>query len=220
MLLRSVILGLAFGLNATTSLFAQQHFNLPTMNALGRVFGIGWNAGYHSGPYDGRFQFIKDAHPASNYASQGLLYPYHPSYTAAQLGHQPVLYSQPTLATPLPASQSTINVQGKSQSILQNSEVVPAPKPVDPPPSWLRPYLKDESKAQDSAGETDEAVELMPAEELEEPSTGEPSPSDQPKPKVKVNTKESDDDDLLIPAASLTPIQRYHQALQNTQKKR
>ncbi len=131
-----------------------QERNLPALNSFGRFFGIGWSRGYHAGAYDGRFQHEKASHPASMYGSNALLYPYQPGYEPPR----PFMQASPALAQPV--YSNTVEMQGFG-SILQGPSNQPMPnastqlmpsqvpaipaKPIEPPPTWLRPFLKEEA---------------------------------------------------------------------------
>ena len=183
-----------------------QERNWPAMNAFGRFWGIGWSNGYHAGAYDGRFQHVKDSHPGNMYGSNALLYPYQPGYepqrpiTQASQG-----YAQPFHANIGEAQQSTPN---------QNTPTpVPAipPRPVEPPPTWLRPFLKEDAKGGTELPATREAGD-----------TDETSPSDLLKPKSsptkpikEAPAKASDDDDLLTLSPPKSRLERF-QAPQNS----
>jgi hypothetical protein len=193
---------------------AQQH-NHPALNSFGRFFGIGWSHGYQSGSIDGRFQHIKDQHPASMYPSSRMLYPYSPNYSAMQ-----VSYGQPTnhsgnmhwgggSMTPAPHMHpGHAGYSSPAHGIVvpqpgANQKVQPAqpPKPVEPPPAWLKPFLNQDSEVIDTPKASQEAPEeVVPRQD---------SPSDKGRSKPA-----NDDDDLLIPQTKLTPMQRYHQAQQ------
>lgn len=189
---------------------AQEH-NFPALNTFGRFFGIGWSHGYHSSTIDGRFEHHKASHPASMYASSGLLYPYDPNYSAAQVtygaGHQQHYQNYGVMQpTPAPAMNPSNVVRQPSLSGGQSPSTPPAsiqpPKPIEPPPAWLRQYLNDG----DASGQR--PSDKPAVETREEVTPKEASPSD------KRKAVSEDDDDLLIPQTQLTPMQRYHQARQ------
>ena len=212
MLKRLSALSIGVGLSLTGSLRAQEH-NHPAMNSVGRFFGIGWSHGYHAGVLDGRFQREKDNHPTNIYGSSALLYPYQNGYepyrtfTLANQGYvQSVSGIGESQSFPS-AQQNTLN-----QPTPTLAPVIP-PKPVEPPPTWLRPFLKDDAKR---------GLEQPKQESREEVEAEEASPSDLLKPKTspseptkKVPTKASDDDDLLTLSPLKTPLQRYHEARRN-----
>ncbi len=203
-----------------------QH-NLPALNSVGRFFGVGWSHGYHSGCYDGRFQHVKDSHPASMYPSSQLLYPYSPGYSAATMSagyamHQPMsVYSgqgvgmAPTPAEPMHPSPSLRATPGRNPPTGALTQPKKPAEPVQPPPAWLKPYLNNATESDSIDHKNDESADDVPS--LEEVIPRDASPSDRP---VSKPATESDDDDLLIPQTRLNPMQRYHQALQSPGKKR
>lgn len=222
MLKRLAALSIGVGLTLTGSAEAQEH-NLPALNAFGRFWGMGWSNGYHAGAYDGRFQHIKDSHPASMYGSNALLYPYHPGYEP----HRPFMQPSPTHLQPVYSTNGDTQAFGSilhqptnaapngfNQSAPVAAPPVP-PKPVEPPPTWLRPFLKDDAKSN---------VEELKPEKAEEIQAEEASPSDLLKPKTTLpkTTKEapaketpakaSDDDDLLTLTPPKSAFERYNEA--------
>ena len=219
MLKKIVVMSGIIGLSLTSTASAQHNF--PTMHAMGRYFGIGWSHGYHSGQQDGRFQSIKDQHPASMYASNSLLYPFHPSYSAQTLSQSAYgAVDQHGMHMSPGHSMNHSMAIGAQGAVLSNQAIgangLPAPTvappvPAEPAPTWLRPFLKDEKPAAEEA-----PVELVPAKpaEDEELLPAEDSPSDRAKAKAE------DDDDLLLPSAQLTPMQRYYEARQRSGSKR
>ncbi len=204
-----------------------QH-NLPALNSVGRFFGVGWSHGYHSGCYDGRFQHVKDSHPASMYPSSQLLYPYSAGYSAATMtagyATHPPLNLHPGAGAGMalsPVDQMhaapglrTMPSRNPSSGTLTQPKK-PA-EPAQPPPAWLKPYLNNSSESDSKDRKTGESVD-DDAPSLEEVIPRDDSPSDRP---VSKPAAESDDDDLLIPQTRLNPMQRYHQALQAPSKKR
>ncbi len=210
MLKRIFLLSVGVGLSLTSSANAQH--NYPTMNAMGRFLGIGWNHGYHSGQYDGRFQAIKDKHPAEMYASRSLLYPFHASYSAHGFVQPMHGHAHSFLPSYQATGMQSVNVDGTGVQTNHSSPGLAPPMPTipaEPAPTWLRPFLKDESQ---QLGE--EPVDLVPAEKLEEVVPEELSPSDRAK------EKSPDDDDLLLPSVRLTPMQRYYEARQRSEANR
>jgi hypothetical protein len=221
------VLTIGVGVSLASSAAAQEH-NHPALNAVGRFWGFGWSNGYHAGAYDGRFQHVKDNHPASMYGSNALLYPYQAGYEPARAYMQANQgYGQPGYSGSGYAGTGYTGA-GDSQvfgSILQGApnqpqqsganRISPTPaaaiptKPVEPPPTWLRPFLKDESKAnaelpKPKAREEADAAEASPSDLLQ-------PKSDSPAPTKKERAKASDDDDLL----TLTPksaLEHYNEA--------
>lgn len=135
----------------------------PALNAIGRFWGVGYSQrGYQVAP--GPLNVVRKMHPASAYGSTALLAPYHQaSYPQAYSPPSPVL-SYPTQPQALADT---------------NAEVVPAPKPVGPPPTWLEPYLNEKaSKPAKPEGESIiiESIDSEPSIDTE--PNGELSPSD------------------------------------------
>jgi hypothetical protein len=218
MLKKMVVLSIGFGLSLASSASAQQH-NYPALNAFGRFWGFGWSDGYHAGAYDGRYQHVKDSHPASMYGSNALLYPYQAGYEPQRpYMHASQGYSQPAYSE-MGESQAFGSILQSAPNQVQQGMVSPIgptpapvvpPKPVEPPPTWLRPYLKDEAKAD---------AELPKPKAREEVDTEESSPSDLLKPKAdsakptkEEPAKASDDDDLLTLTPPKSAFERYNEA--------
>jgi hypothetical protein len=215
---RLAVLGIGVGLSLTTSATAQEH-NFPALNAFGRFWGFGWSNGYHAGAYDGRFQHVKDSHPASMYGSNALLYPYQPGYEPVRHYMQVNQgYAQPVYsdigdsqafgsilqATPIQPQPTGANRMGPTPA-----PAIP-PKPVESPPTWLRPFLKDEPKADSqlpkpATGEVLEAEEASPGDSLQ-------PKSDSPKPTKDEPAKASDDDDLLTLTPPKSAFEHYNEA--------
>ncbi len=215
------ILAMCFGIGVSLSGTANAQHNLPTMNAVGRFLGIGWNRGYHSGQYDGRFQATKDKHPASMYSSRGLLYPFHPSYSATTQSVLPAMYGDLMLhqspmetSVPMGAAMNGGVPMQSGATLNQAAPTVAPTAPAEPAPTWLRPFLKDD------AAKSDQQIELLPEKSSEEVRPLEESPTEgSPSDRAKSKGAE-DDDDLLLPSARLTPIQRYYEARQRGESKR
>ena len=205
-----VALSIGVGLSLTGSAGAQEH-NFPAMNSFGRFFGIGWSRGYHAGNLDGRFQAVKDRHPANTYGSHALLYPYQPAYEPQRAyASFNQGYAQPSR-----------NIGGDSQplhsipqSVSSQANPTPAPpippKPLDPPPTWLRPFLKEDVATPEfgSKGtrEDMEATEASPSDLIRPKTSNQAEPPNQEKPKP------SDDDDLLTLSP---PLQHVFEARRN-----
>jgi hypothetical protein len=183
---------------------------------LGRHFGIGWSHGYHAGRLDGRFQAVKDQHPASMYGSRALLYPYHPGYTPGLTGNSPPIHGF-AQGQPLDtASRVQMNQAQVSWGEMYTNPLAPTvapaiqPRPQEPSPPQARALSDDQLQS----GTGDSPVELSPVEELEAVEPNDASPGDRP------SIKPEDDDDLLSPSARLTPLQRYYEARQRLGSKR
>lgn len=121
---------------------AQDQDRAPMLNAFGRFWGIGYSAGYHARS-ESRFGFHRYV-ADHNVVPEPMRGPYpHPHMTnrpaygypsaGVNHGYAPGM-SGPTSAPPLPATQNA------------SQNLVPAPtKPVDPPPNWLKQYIKPNS---------------------------------------------------------------------------
>jgi hypothetical protein len=120
-----------------------QEERAPMANAVGRFFGFGYSAGYHA-QAESRYGFhrytpthnVVPQPPRGIYAAP--MTPYgQPAYGAA--------YAQPIMAPAIPSQMG--------QPIpMSSAEFVPAPsaqpaKPVEPPPGWLKQFLKDQPPA-------------------------------------------------------------------------
>lgn len=169
--------------------FAQEH-EFPTLNTVGRFLGVGFShTGYHS-RIDGRFNHHN--RPASAYGSSALDFPYSPSYQPfrpARISPQPQAFTAPTNVVPTPAPEMpTTEDADESSEEIQPEEL---PKPVGPPPNWLKPYMTEEDKPQqyrnsDDEGRSGPAIDdsrapRMPSDRAEGPFYLEPedaSPSD------------------------------------------
>ncbi len=195
----SYALAVLSGVCFAQSAMAQEH-NHPVLNSFGRFWGIGWSQGYHSPSADGRFQFVKNNHPANMYASSALTYPYQPGYESipGQYGSM-VRTEQAWPQTMLMAPQGASHGAPVSPAMVPP----PKPKPIEPPPAWLKPYLKDDQPSDKPA------IPSIPRD-AEKSGNPEASPSDLP----AIENKETADDDLLLPQTNLTPLQRYYQAKQ------
>ena len=181
-------LSISVGLSLIGSAVAQEH-NLPAMNSFGRFFGIGGSHGYHAGNLDGRFQAVKQRHPANMYGSKALLYPYQPgyepqrAYSSSNHGYAQPVYNNVVDSQPF----SSIPLSDSSQASPTPAPAIP-PKPIAPPPTWLRPFLKGDV----------EALEVSPGD-LIRPKSNQAEPP-------KKEKKPSDDDDLLTVSPSLQHV--------------
>lgn len=159
-------------------------FGLPTLNTAGRYLGVGWSHHTYHSRVDGRYDVITNRHPACAYPSSALSSFYSPEYT--NFPPRPESHSQgigfwrtPTI-TQLPADATKRDDSILSESSrpgaatgpklapqLNREELAPPkvnvrpvdpPKPKEPPPSWLKPYLDSEKNKSDS-----ELIELEPS---------------------------------------------------------
>lgn len=150
------------------------------------------------------------------YGSNALLYPYQPGYEP----HRPYMQASQGFAQPVYLNTGESQAIGSilqhpskklPQSISNQAAPTPAPaiapKPVEPPPTWLRPFLKDDEKG---------GTAQLKLEKLEEVEADEASPSDLLKPKSKpikeVPANASDDDDRLTLSPPKSPLERYNEA--------
>lgn len=164
-----------FLLFATGNSFAQER-KYPILNSMGRFLGVGYTrGGYHAGA-NGQFLIVKHRHPASDYRSRALAYPY-------QAGYAPV--------TPAVAPQSPSGMTPRQAS--------PAPtvllKPqLDPPPQLPNPALTPPDVPRKAPPPpTDASLDALPEPSNSGLRDGAPSPSDQ-----LLDESEDDDDDLLL----------------------
>lgn len=164
-----------------------QEFEFPVLTTAGRILGWGYSHnGYHSARNrDGRLNIVTNRHPAQNYGSSRLLYPYNPGYRPVSTQYVPQgkfgYTPSPTLA-PIPNQQR--------QSLKPNV-------PKEPPPTWLKPYLAEDGE------KTKEEIPTPPADS---PPSGEgpfyfdkselPSPSDRTPPTGSDPLLLDDDEDL------------------------
>lgn len=168
---------------------AQDH-DFPILNSLGRYLGVGYTRGGYHAAYDGRPNVVTDRHPAAEYRSAGF-----------QNYQQPALYAHPlppqwqsnTAASPAPSSapNSPINAPqphgqptagsttGPQPEVLQAPPPQAPPKPVGPPPSWLKEYLQDEQAKQPQEATSSPSKNIVPQQPiLDQLPTPENSPSD------------------------------------------
>lgn len=165
-----------------------QESEFPTLNTIGRFLGVGYShTGYH-GRRDGRFDAIQNRHPASNYGSGALLYPYDPGYRPVRPMRMPAagtLHSTPRIA---PAMPKIAPPQPATEAEQIDTPDPTPPKPTVPPPQWLKPHLKQPGPDQ-SQKQVEPRNEVFgeltpprpPSSQAESPFFLEPaSPSDRP----------------------------------------
>ncbi len=140
---------------------AQEQEHAPLLNAFGRFWGIGYSAGYHART-DSRLGLhhyspthnVVPQPPRGLYANPNL-YAGGAIPNAMSYAHAMPMNGSINMPTPAPALVSP-----------QNQNIVPAPpKPVDPPPNWLKQYIKPNGE-----GDKNRSDELL----------NESSPSDRP----------------------------------------
>lgn len=137
--MRRTLLTLALCVGMSQTALAQEQDHAPWLNAFGRFWGIGYSAGYHAQTnsrlglhhYSPGHNVVPEPprgmHANPNlYVGQANAYS---QYGAPQYGGSPFPPGQSPTPAPVPASATPQNM-------------VPPPKPVDPPPNWLKQYMK------------------------------------------------------------------------------
>lgn len=185
----AIILG---GVFSAQYLSAEER-NHPTLNSIGRFWGIGWSQGYHSGSADGRFERVKDRHPSSRYGSSNLTNLYRPGHEQISPQYEATFPSWSDGGTGVPSISRGVHPHNSpAMNPLPAINSAHEPKPVDSSP---KPHLQPDVSAEGIKATT--------------PANPAASPSDlQPK------TTESDDK-LISPQSSLRPSQYYYSARQN-----
>ncbi len=176
-----VLLGL---LVSTPNCGWAQDREFPTLNSIGRFWGVGYTRGGFHAAQDGRFDVVTNRHPATDYRRGGLPTRNSMNYSPTvdwtpPTAAPPGAFATPTQAPPLNADKSQPSNSPKSpaRSNPQSSvppvtvEAIPAPKPVvpakptQPPPAWLQEYLEDEETS--SRKNPNPSGDDLPAELLE-----------------------------------------------------
>lgn len=129
---RAIVLGAVIGVPQIGISQDQDH---PILNSIGRFLGVGYTHGGYHAAADGRFNLVTDRHPAPAYRSGQLLSLYSPHY-----GAPATAFGNSAGAQPTGAGGGAIEVAP-----------LPPPKPVGPPPEWLKTYLQDDAPAASSA---------------------------------------------------------------------
>ncbi len=176
--------------------------NHPVLNSFGRFWGVGWSHGYHSPTADGRFQAIKDRHPASMYASSALTYPYQSNYASTpslQGSMVNPVETWPYFGSVSPEGAGSSEGAGMTTPIMPPTKKLTPAKPAEPPPAWLKPYLRE---GQDSKASPEHSL----------PNASQDDPRRESSPSDVRDQDQNRDDDLLLPQTNLTPLQRYYQA--------
>lgn len=203
-----------------------QDRHLGVLTATGRFFGIGWTKGGYHAAANQQIPIVRQRHPASNYPSRQLSFPYQPGYAPARPG-----YATQTLPTWRMQSGAGWHQPGGSN--LGGSPKVAPKVPTDPPPTWLKPYL-NESKPAPTQSE-----KLPQPRELKKPEINSPfqlensqdsSPSDRGLDAKEDHLledenpiEESDDDLLLLESDDLSfdiGGSRVHQAVRSVLSRR
>ncbi len=178
-------IGFALGLLFAAAPAMAGEFGFPTLNTAGRYFGVGWSHHTYHSRVDGRYDVITNRHPACAYPSTALSAFYSPDYTnfpqRPDADNQGYGFWKTPSIVPLPPNssrredsilndQSRVGVGGaapRPAPELRPEELTPPkvnsrpaepPKPKEPPPNWLKPYLDGEKKKADS-----ELIELEPS---------------------------------------------------------
>ncbi len=124
----------------------------PWLNAFGRFWGIGYSAGYHA-QNNSRlgFHHYSPDHNVVPQPPRGLhgnpnLYagPAVHGYGQGSMIHMP-------MSAPIPSSAPFSNPSSAPGMQSQNL-VPPPPKPVDPPPNWLKQYIKPDGEPDKAGG--------------------------------------------------------------------
>ena len=142
--MRRALLTLTLTCSFSQAGWAQDQDRAPMLNAFGRFWGIGYSAGYHART-ESRFGVHRYT-PEQNVVPQpprGLaaipsMHSGHSYGSATSYGSQPAHapmnngYAGSTLSAPTPAPMPAAS----------QSAPAPATKPVEPPPNWLKQYIK------------------------------------------------------------------------------
>lgn len=128
--------------------------DFSAFNSIGRYLGIGYTRGGYHAAYDGRPDLVTNRHPASAYRTGGL--PYNPAQAYYSGYPQGVVASPaPTVAPQGNRPQATLQIlpgqakpsaspaQPSAEKVQPPGPVAPA-NPTEPPPNWLKDYLKQE----------------------------------------------------------------------------
>lgn len=163
---RLLLIAVAVAATHTSPVVAQTGRVGSALQFAGRFMGYGYTKGGYHAPANQQIHFVRNHHPAHRYASSGLMYPYSPNYQP-QRPHIPA-YGLPMQHYAHQAVPQTVQ-----------SEPVEAPKPVGPPPEWLKQYLEKnrEEPAEDLPPRLPDRVG-EPVEPEEVPSTELGSPYD------------------------------------------
>jgi hypothetical protein len=174
---RSTLLIPLFCLLTSPLAYSNDH-GFPTLNTMGRYLGVGWSHHTYHSKVDGRFNVITNRHPACEYPSSSLTHVYDAGYTNYPPRNFPLGSSSNFWQAPTPSVVEQKSKAPQKVSVLESEkgensssrkveldtqpEIVgpeqtkpePAfiepPKPKEPPPSWLKPFL-DQDKRDDEA---------------------------------------------------------------------
>ncbi|MEO8268883.1 MAG: hypothetical protein ABI557_04125 [Aureliella sp.] len=144
---RFVLLGVIF---AAPHVGRGADHEFPTLNSIGRFWGLGYTQGGYQTAQDGRFDIVTNRHRASNYRSGGLAQYSQPLYSPTLNS----LVSPAQIVAPTPAalrSDDQSQALKKSEAKPDLLEVVSPPmpsvptKPAGPSPRWLEDYLQEET---------------------------------------------------------------------------
>ena len=130
---------------------AQEQDHAPYLNAFGRFWGIGYSAGYHAQTNSRLgFHHYSPDHNVVPQPPRGLHA--NANMYGGAANHSMVHYPQSMAAPyygPTPAPQPM-----SMQNSIPSQNIVPAPpKPVDPPPNWLKQYIKPNGDSEKSGND-------------------------------------------------------------------
>lgn len=179
---------------AALPIVSAQDGALSRLNALGRYLGVGYTRGGYHANANRQLPIVKLTHPASNYGSRALSYPY-------QSGYQPYIATQTGQALPAPT-----NMSQPAPAPAPNAPAVPQ-KPAGPPPQWLKPYLNEDSTRREQLPAPAERSVPQTSDELPPPDVrGEgPSPfrfDNEISPSDRLMPAENEANELPSPAQS------------------
>ncbi len=128
-------------LTSPSSLNAQEVDRAPWLNSFGRFWGIGWSAGYHAN-YESRYGFHRytpthNVVPSPFHGNQNMVY----GANASAMGGANYSSSSPMSQgnfVPTPAPDLNTPANGSPEQ----AETI-----VEPPPTWLKQYLKTDAPA-------------------------------------------------------------------------
>ena len=154
--MRRSLLTLALCCSLSQAALAQEQDHAPWLNAFGRFWGIGYSAGYHAQTNSRLgFHHYSPDHNVVPQPPRGLHA--NPNLYAGG-AHPAAAYYPPSMATnygPTPAPQPMST---------QSQNLVPPPpqsRPVDPPPNWLKQYIKPNGEKSSGEAENVRADELL-----------------------------------------------------------
>lgn len=138
--MRRTLMTLALCCSLTQVVAAQEQEHAPWLNAFGRFWGIGYSAGYHA--HTNSRLGLHHYSPGHNVVPQPPRGQHaNPNLYSGQ-SHAQLQYGNPMSGAM--HGPSMVPTMAPALMIPQNSQntVPPPPKPVDPPPNWLKQYMK------------------------------------------------------------------------------